>query len=267
MIISRETDLLSYLPPYLQEYKEIEATLKAEDPEFTLVWNAADRVFRNEFIATADEYGISVFESLLHIVPAYEDSLEFRRARVFDRWFAKLPYTMRTLVLKLQEICGENNFTVEKYFDYYRLRIETELTEYGKVDTLDYWLSTMIPCNMIIDAENIIKCDSSGNAFCAGGVVGIELYERIVNNQNETLHTDSGKIYFGGTVANDTNHLITDSIRETERIDTGPHLAQPVINSVQVFITNDLHEDLTVDGDFAFAGGAVEVSEFTSSEV
>ena len=54
----REVDLVSYLPPFLAEYQETNLTLTAENPEFALVWKAADRVLTNEFIVTADEYGI-----------------------------------------------------------------------------------------------------------------------------------------------------------------------------------------------------------------
>ena len=48
--MNRQVDLLSYLPPFLQEFKENRETLNAENPEFILVWNGADRVLKNEFI-------------------------------------------------------------------------------------------------------------------------------------------------------------------------------------------------------------------------
>ena len=51
--VAREVDLLSYLPPFMAEFKEIAVTLDAENPEFVLVWKAADRVLQNEFIETA----------------------------------------------------------------------------------------------------------------------------------------------------------------------------------------------------------------------
>lgn len=39
----REVDLVSYLPPYLQEYnQETVAALEAENPEFRLIWEASD---------------------------------------------------------------------------------------------------------------------------------------------------------------------------------------------------------------------------------
>ena len=85
----RETDLVSYLPPFLAEYREINEALSAEDPEFGLVWKAADKALKNEFIATADEYGISRFEKMLGIFPMPGESTETRRQRVQLKWLAQ----------------------------------------------------------------------------------------------------------------------------------------------------------------------------------
>ena len=109
----RDVDLVSYLPPFIAEYREINETLKAENPEFKIMWEAVDRVLKNEFIESADEYGISRFERILKIFPSKEDSLESRRARVQARWFATIPYTWRMLIEKLISICGDSNFTLE----------------------------------------------------------------------------------------------------------------------------------------------------------
>ena len=43
----REVDLVSYLPPFMQSYKEPVAALEAENPEFSLMWSATDRCLRN----------------------------------------------------------------------------------------------------------------------------------------------------------------------------------------------------------------------------
>ena len=81
----RDVDLVSYLPPFMADYKEIRETLKAEDPEFRLIWDASQSVLYNEFIMTADEYGISRYEKMLDLYPAKEDTLESRRAKVLIR--------------------------------------------------------------------------------------------------------------------------------------------------------------------------------------
>ena len=51
----KEVDLVSYLPPFMQEYKALAQTLEAENPEFALLWEAAGRVRKNAFVATADD--------------------------------------------------------------------------------------------------------------------------------------------------------------------------------------------------------------------
>ena len=46
----REVDLVSYLPPFMQTYKEPVAALEAENPEIQIVWKATDKVMKNRFI-------------------------------------------------------------------------------------------------------------------------------------------------------------------------------------------------------------------------
>ena len=42
--MTRDVNLLAYLPPFMQDFTEIAATLNAEDPEFVIMWDSADRV-------------------------------------------------------------------------------------------------------------------------------------------------------------------------------------------------------------------------------
>ena len=109
----RETDLVSYLPPFLAEYREINEALSAEDPEFGLVWKAADKALKNEFIATADEYGISRFEKMLGIFPMPGESTETRRQRVQLKWLAMLPYTLPRLRETLEAVLGPGGFLLD----------------------------------------------------------------------------------------------------------------------------------------------------------
>ena len=156
----------------MAEYKETNLTLTAENPEFVLVWKAADRALKNEFIATADEYGISRFEKILHILPSRDDTLESRRSRVQSRWFTSLPYTWRMLIQKLIALCGEDDFTITKQFDFYRIDLDVHLELFGQVEELERIIETMLPCNMVMDAENRIQADGDTNLY-AGGVLSV----------------------------------------------------------------------------------------------
>lgn len=174
--MTKEVDLVSYLPPFLAEFKEIAVTLEAENPEFMIVWNATEQVLQNEFIETADEYGISRFEKILNILPSKEDTLESRRSRVQARWFNKVPYTMKNLISKLIALCGDSDFKITKECQNYRIEILTNLELFGQVEELEHMIENMIPCNMIVISENEIPCDATGFTFVAGGVCATEMF-------------------------------------------------------------------------------------------
>lgn len=164
----REVDLVSYLPPFLAEFKEIAVALEAENPEFILVWSAAERVLKNEFIETADEYGISQFEKILKILPSTEDTLESRRARVGARWFNTIPYTLKAFIAKLIALCGDSDFTVTKEYESYKIEISTSLELFGQIEELERIIDSMIPCNMIAHSVNEISCRASGSVVLGG---------------------------------------------------------------------------------------------------
>ena len=226
----REVDLVSYLPPFMADFKEVAVTLEAENPEFKIIWDAANQVLYNEFIATADEYGISRFEAILKILPSKEDTLESRRARVQVRWFNAIPYTMKALISKLIALCGDNNFTITKQFDFYRLELETHLELYGQVDELEYIINTMLPCNIVVVSDNKIICDVKGLAAFAGGICITEHFF-ITNDSRETVVANGAAVHGAG-----------------------------VVNTASVIITNDFNEQFNITGTSSIGSGAV-VSE------
>lgn len=167
----REVDLVSYLPEFIRGYKEPVAALEAEGHEFEIIWQAADRILKNRFISTADEYGISRFERLLGICPSEEDTLESRRSRVQSRWFSKLPYTLRILIQKLVALCGDGGFVLKENFDAgYSLTLEAGLELYGQVEDLEALMDSLLPCNMDINIKNTLTYCAVGRLYVCGGI-------------------------------------------------------------------------------------------------
>jgi hypothetical protein len=172
----REVDLVPYLPPFMQNYKESVTALEAENPDFLIVWKATDRVLYNHFIATSDNYGISRFEKLLNIYPSSEDTLESRRSRVQSKWFNTIPYTWKILLQKLTILCNGTNFTISNNFtEGYTMTLNTELELFGQVEELEYIINTMFPCNITSTINNQIFCNVDGNRKYGGGVVFTEI--------------------------------------------------------------------------------------------
>ena len=174
--MTRDVSLLAYLPPFMQDFTEIAATLNAEDPEFVIVWDSADRVLKNQFIATADEYGISRFEKILKILPSKEDTLESRRSRVQNRWFNDMP------CYRLTTLCADHGFTLTKYFtDAYTLEIHTDLELFGQVEEFERIIGSVITCNLVVKSTNYIILNAAGPVSLGG---------TIVQNQNFVVNTE-----------------------------------------------------------------------------
>lgn len=164
----RDVDLVSYLPPFMAEYREIDVTLTAEDPEFVLVWRAADRVLANEFIATADGYGIGRFERILDIVPSEQDTLEVRRKRVSSRWAAMLPYTWRKLLERLALLCGENAFKVSvPVMGEYRIEVSVSIDTSTEplLQEVQQMLEGYLPVNLTYKVTGVIEREKEERIF------------------------------------------------------------------------------------------------------
>lgn len=161
----------------MAEFKEVSVTLEAENPEFVLVWDATHRILKNQFIETADEYGISRFEKNLNILPSEEDTLEIRRARVKARWFNKVPYTLKTFILKLAILCADTDFVISKKYEEYSIEILTNLKTLGEIRELKKTIDDVFPCNMIVTHKNSITVTSSGVHFISNGVINSDFIE------------------------------------------------------------------------------------------
>lgn len=255
----REVDLVDYyLPPFVQAYKEPVATLNAEQPEFQLVWKAADRVLYNHFISTADEYGIGRFEKILGIYPSSEDTLESRRSRVQSKWFTKIPYTWRVLLEKLTMLCSGSGFVLTQDFGKgYTMTIITDLELYGQVDELESIISMMVPENIVIDSRNSIPCDARGAALFCGGMCFTNTFT-VTNDFQEVFPVGGDAALFGGTVLAELVQA-TDAFRKVVAVNGDAGVGGGISHTAVLKITQDFDEAVRADGAANFGGGIVQV--------
>ncbi len=254
----REVDLVSYLPLFMQTYKEPVAALEAENPEFEIIWKATDKVLKNRFISTADEYGISRFEKMLGIHPTDDDTLESRRSRVQSKWFSKLPYTLRVLLQKLTVLCGDTDFKLNHNFTVgYTLTLETDLELYGQVEELEYIINTMIPENIVVDSRNSIPCNIKGAVLFGGGICFINSFI-ITSDFREVFNIGSAAAFGGGIVQTDMLTVTNDS-RETVAVQGSANFGGNVTDTAMVTISQDFNEVVRADGNMMTASGVVHV--------
>jgi len=215
--MTRNVDLVSYLPSFMTEYKEPVLALEAENPEFDLLWVAKDQVLYNRFIETADEYGISRYEAMLGISPTAQDTLESRRSRVRSLWFNTIPYTLKTLIRKLITLCGEGNFEVRNDFEVgYNLTVITDLELYGQVEQLEHILDIMTPMNLVVDSQNMFNVSASGGSYI-GGQIGWVDVDNITPDFNEN-NDIRGNAYLGSVISETVEIQVTPDFNENNEI-------------------------------------------------
>lgn len=213
----REVDLVSYLPPYLQNYREQVAALAAEDPEFLIVWDAVNRIQYNHFISTADEYGISRYEKLLGIRPDADDNLESRRSRVQVQWVNLMPYTIRTFMQKLNVLCGDTSYVIGgKFHEGYDLTVITHLENVGQVDELNNLFQGILPLNIVIDSKNEIPVITNTGSYFSGRMT-THLDIKLTQDWCETLESTAPAV-FVGYPSDTTKVQITHDFNESSEI-------------------------------------------------
>lgn len=254
----RDVDLVSYLPPFMQTYKEPVAALEAENPEFLIVWKATDRVLYNHFISTADEYGISRFEKMLGIHPTGEDTIESRRSRVQSKWFNAIPYTMKVLLQKLTVLCGDTDFTLSNNFtEGYTLNIDTDLELFGQVEELEYIINTMIPENIVVISKNSIPCNIKGTVLVGGGICFTNNF--LITNDFTEVYGINHVAGFGGGIVQTDSFMVTNDSKETHAVNGAANFGGGIVETAKIQITQDFNETLSVSGEANAASGVVNV--------
>lgn len=152
--------LIDYLPPVLQRVFDIIAITDAQQPLYEDAWAALQRVMDNQFLSTADEAGVSVWERELNVTPLATDTLGMRKDRIKALWVYGTVYTYRWLQSWLKNAVGERYARpmVSGYVLGVTLSVKSDYL------TLLDTLRRYIPANMEID-ETILLTEQEKTAY------------------------------------------------------------------------------------------------------
>lgn len=157
----KNVDLISYLPLFIQRYREIEEIMKSENIILQDEWKNLKQAFKNNFIFQTDAYGISLFEKMMKIYPKSYDSLKDRQRKVYAKWNATIPYTWKWLVGYLDGyfLNTSTKATPVLFNNEYRLDIRLTNSDFfsSRDFELYYELRKLIPANLILNLLNILK--------------------------------------------------------------------------------------------------------------
>ncbi|MBQ8248488.1 MAG: DUF2313 domain-containing protein [Clostridia bacterium] len=162
--------LIDYLPPVLQNIRELREINKAVEPELSLAWDAYALLLANLFLDSATELGVGIWEQELKLLPKNTDSLDVRKARIKAKWNLDVPYSIPWLKSWLAGLCGKigyevsiSDYTIDVQLDYDALPNAESLT----AEILDMLLAIR-PANMQIMMTAFLQ--SYSNAVVFAGV-------------------------------------------------------------------------------------------------
>lgn len=212
--MSRTVNLWQYLPPFLQDFRELRELFAAEQPEFRTFAEEMDKVLMNYFITSANEDGLIRFEALLNILPSANATTEERRNAVLAKWYDATPFTTRALKNRLAMMQGNDNVsTFLDEADPYRIHIITHCEKAGQVDSVGYIIKTMLPANLTYNSENWILGGFDAGLWYGCGLSATETL-LLTNDLNETIVTEC-PAYVGVGASITGECFLTNDLNET----------------------------------------------------
>ena len=147
--MARTVTLEEYYPNIMKQIREFQKISETENPEFNIVWQRAEDVFNDEFIADFTENGAMRWEKILKIIPKATDSMDVRRRRILAKINRILPYTHRNLENMLNVICGDGKSSVNIDYNNYIIKVNIDPSIMPNVEDVDELLTVVVPANLI----------------------------------------------------------------------------------------------------------------------
>lgn len=142
-------DIKPYFPSLYNNILEIDNLVKVENDLFENLNSEFDKAIRNEYVVTADKETIKRYETLLRITDGDDKELSFRRQRILNRLAMNMPFTIKALKQKLDELIGKGNYNVFVDLDRFTLYVESKILNQVWFNETYITIHKMKPANII----------------------------------------------------------------------------------------------------------------------
>ena len=216
------SDLKQYLPWLYKDIVEMDALIDTEDSLFSKLMDEYIRGRDNQYILTADEYGIRIFEDIINIVPdPSTETLDFRRRRLINRFRTQPPFTFRWLQGKLNEIIGVGKWNAWVDNENYTLYIESSAEDQKWFQEISITVNNTKPANIIFINRPLVVHDVLTNET-------INLKELIWNYRLGTIWKLGDKPFIS---YNDKGVIV---------LATTPSIQQAMLNKLATFSATEI---------------------------
>ena len=159
----RKAYLQKYLPDFMVEFREMNALLEAENPEFDAVRKAKDEMLNDFFIETASAAAIERYERIMGVRSAASDSLKTRRLRLL----LAAGRVERFTVARLIETAARLGEIVEvQLLGGFRIALDYIAADPENIEILQKEFRASLPAHLEIIVRNVISF--GGDAYSGG---------------------------------------------------------------------------------------------------
>lgn len=149
----RLINLSDYAVPVTKDAVDIQEVYRIESIEVQAIWDLLINIFKEQYIYTADDYGLFQWEKILELQPELTDSSDTRRFAILAALLGQRPYTMIKLRELLDTLCGEGNYKIIEDFNNYSIKFKISLGVKKQRDIVANMLKEIIPMNLIFDVD------------------------------------------------------------------------------------------------------------------
>jgi hypothetical protein len=231
----------NYFPSLYDGFADIDALKDAEDYLGAIMGyntdtaDSSDSLVNNLNILTANADVITEYEKLFSITARNDETLSFRRSRVINRLSLKGPFTIRYLEQKLNELLGEDNWTLTYYEDTYTLLIQSTVGDARWFEEIRATINTIKPANILF---------TNTPTYYA---------QLTIEEQIDSLQ-DRFNYRFGTTWALGSLPFITENVREVEKLAITPSIQPDLLKDIAEFTADTVVTKAIINTNYEIPG-------------
>ena len=149
-------EILKHYPYFERNIAEFQKISEAESAELLSAKTQKDKILANQFVMTADNDGILMFEKLYGIIANPGESLQFRRERILNRIRLLPPFTETFLRALLDKFIGEGSYTLAVDYANYIIYINYGFLDENIKKEISIIIDKIKPSNMIYINEPLL---------------------------------------------------------------------------------------------------------------
>lgn len=150
--------IMKYLPEYYQLIEDFRELGHTETIELDLLQGAVNQLFSDQFVVTSSLQAIRRREQMLGIqADPTNESLDFRRRRILNRYQTKPPFTIRYLQRQLDMLVGPGMTIVSVDPQSFVLTVTANIDNASVFREVHYTVDTIKPANLMYQQNTSLK--------------------------------------------------------------------------------------------------------------